>query len=83
MAINVQALVDSAIGPGGTAIDEVTLPAGTIAVRDTISLSNVYGLVIRGAAGPIGTELLWAGDDDRPMWKLNRTQWLSLENFSI
>jgi hypothetical protein len=83
MAVDVQALVDSAIGPGGTAIREVTLPAGTIAVRDTIGLTNVYGLVIRGAAGPIGTELVWAGADNCPMWIINRTQWVSLENFSI
>src|SRR5215207_867193 len=83
MAVDVQALVDASIGPGGTAIAEVTLPAGTVAVTDTISLTNVYGLVIRGAAGPIGTELLWAGVGDRPMWILNRTQWVHLENFSI
>jgi len=30
MAVDVQALVDAAIGPGGTAIAEVTLPAGTV-----------------------------------------------------
>jgi hypothetical protein len=79
----VQALIDSAIGPGGTALAQVTLPAGTIPVSDTITVTNTYGLVIRGAAGPIGTELLWTGAGDRPMWILNRTQWVSLENFSI
>lgn len=83
MAVGVQDLVDSAIGSGGIAVGEVTLPAGTIEVSDTITLTNVYGLVIRGAAGPIGTELLWTGIGDRPMWIINRTQWVSLENFSI
>jgi hypothetical protein len=83
MANQVQAWVDAAIGPGGIPLKEVTLPAGTIDVPDTINVTNVFGLVIRGAAGPIGTELRWVGEDERPMWVLNRTQWVSLENFSI
>jgi len=83
MENQVQAWVDAAIGPGGLATKEVTLPAGRIPVPETVTVSNVYGLVIRGAAGPVGTELLWTGQDERPMWVLNRTQWVCLENFSI
>ena len=58
MENQVQAWVDAAIGPGGLATKEVTLPAGRIPVPETVTVSNVYGLVIRGAAGPVGTELL-------------------------
>ena len=79
----IQQLIDAAIGPNGKPIAEVVLPAGTVQVRDTINVTNVYGLVIRGAAGPFGTELLWAGDDQSPMWTLNRSQWVRLDNFSI
>jgi hypothetical protein len=79
----IQQLINDAIGPDGRPVAEVILPAGTTKVRDTINVTNVYGLVIRGAAGPVGTELLWVGDDQRPMWTLNRTQWVRLENFSI
>jgi hypothetical protein len=78
-----QTIIDSAIGPGGTALAAVTLPACSIDVSETIHLSNVFGLVIRGAAGPVGTELVWTGADNVPMWEINRTQFVSLENFSI
>jgi hypothetical protein len=80
---DLQAIIDSAIGPGGTAVAEVILPACRIDVSETVHLSNVFGLVIRGAAGPVGTELVWTGAGNVPMWELNRTQWVSLENFSI
>lgn len=60
----------------------LVVPGGTYNISDTITISQVRGLEIRGE-GSITTDFEWAGVPTLPMFTFNRTQGCYLENVSI
>jgi hypothetical protein len=80
MAGELQDLIDAQIvqGIGGGLL----LPKGVIDVSETLRIENVRGFRFGGQA-PLATELRWQGEEDSPMFILDRCQDILLEDFSI
>jgi hypothetical protein len=85
MAGELQDLIDGQISQviGGVLSGGVlSLPKVVVDVSETLRIENVRGFRFGGEA-PLATELRWQGDEESPMFILDRCQDILLEDFSI